>query len=56
MEFLKRFSLSLNGCLIGAFATLGEALTGLEKCSNVSGIATIWDHEDNEEIVSQIIM
>lgn len=54
MELLKRFSLDLNGRIIAAFDTLGEALAFEESHNMGPGLVTLWDHEDKEPIYTNI--
>ena len=56
MDYLKRFTLDINGRIIAAFSTLSEALDFMEGHALSSGIATIWDLQDQEAIVSQLII
>lgn len=56
VNYLKRFSLELNGRILAAFPTLGEALAWMDAHQLSGGLLTLYDHEDKEIIVSQIII
>ena len=54
MEYLKRFSVDINGRIVAAFSTLSEALEWEISHNMGPGLLTIWDHEDSEPIYSTI--
>lgn len=54
VNYLKRFSLELNGLILATFPTLGEALEWMEAHNLGAGLLTLYDHEDNEIIINQI--
>ena len=53
-DYTKRFSVEINGRIVAAFSTFGEALEGVEFYEQMPGILTIWDHEDNELMFTQM--
>ena len=54
VNYLKRFSLELNGLILATFPTLGEALEWMESHNLGAGLLTLYDHEDKEIIINQI--
>ena len=53
-DLIKRFSVELNGAIVATCSTLEEAEKAIEFYSGFFGIYTIWDHEKNQPIFSDI--